>query len=48
MGSSRGEAPRVRLVQMAGLYIFDNYVPWWILMAILTGAAITGWSLWRR
>jgi hypothetical protein len=36
------------LVQMAGLYIFDYYVPWVILMAILIGAAITGWSVWRR
>jgi hypothetical protein len=33
---------------MPGLYIFDYYVHWWILMAILIGAAITGWSLWRR
>jgi hypothetical protein len=30
-----------------GLYIFDYYVPWVILMAILIGAAITGWSLRR-
>jgi hypothetical protein len=33
---------------MTGLYIFDYYVPWLILIAILIGAAITGWSVWRR
>ena len=40
-------APRSALVQM-GLYLFDYYVPWVILMAIVIGAAITGWALWRR
>jgi hypothetical protein len=33
---------------VTGLYIFDYYVPEWILIAILIGAAVTGWRLLRR